>query len=402
MSHGSTHHRDDALRSVPHPGERLAFNGDNAFQRELRRRVEADLRGRGRGQRDSAAMYAKTAIILTVFFASYVALVLFAQAWWQALPLTLLLGTAMAGIGFNIMHDGGHQAYSRHRWVNKIMAFTLDLVGGSSYIWQWKHARYHHTYVNIARHDSDIDLGVLGRLSPEQPRRPWHRFQHIYLWLLYPVTAIRWHLYGDFRDLLTGRIGARPFKRPRGGDLVLLVLGKLVFFTLAFGLPLAFHPPGTVVLFYAIVSAVAGFLLAIVFQLAHVVEEADFPQPDDTSGRMETPWAIHQLQTTVDFARDNRVLGWLIGGLNFQVEHHLFVRISHVHYPAVAKVVEVTCREFGVPYHAHRTLFAGIASHYRWLRRLGAVPAAGEPPLPHGGGQGPSRAGSATHALPRG
>lgn len=375
MSHGSTHHRDDALRSAPHPGERLAFHRDNAFQRELRRRVEADFRERGCAQRDSAAMYAKTAIILAVFAASYVALVFFARAWWQALPLTLLLGTAMAGVGFNIMHDGGHQAYSRHRWVNKLMAFTLDLVGGSSYIWQWKHARYHHTYVNIAQHDSDIDLGVLGRLSPEQPRRPWHRFQHIYLWVLYTVTAIRWHLYGDFRDMLTGRIGERPFDRPRGWDLALFVLGKLVFFALAFGLPLAFHPLGTVVAFYAAVSAVAGFLLAIVFQLAHVVEEADFPQPDPASGHMETPWAIHQLQTTVDFARDNRVLGWLIGGLNFQVEHHLFVRISHVHYPAVAKVVEATCREFGVPYHAHRTFFAGIASHYRWLRRLGEVPA---------------------------
>ena len=106
------------------------------------------------------------------------------------------------------------------------MAFTLDLVGGSSYIWQWKHARYHHTYVNIAQHDSDIDLGVLGRLSPEQPRRPWHRWQHIYLWVLYSVTAIRWHLYGDFRDMLTGRIGDRPFERPRGWDLALFVLGK--------------------------------------------------------------------------------------------------------------------------------------------------------------------------------
>lgn len=381
MFHGSTQRRDDAPRPPPLAGERLGFSGDNTFQRELRRRVEADFRARGCAQRDAASMYAKTAIILAVFVAAYAGLVFLARAWWQALPLTLLLGAAMAGIGFNIMHDGGHQAYSERRWVNRLMAFTLDLVGGSSYIWQWKHARLHHTYVNIDQHDSDIDLGVLGRLSPEQPRRPWHRFQHIYLWVLYTVTAIRWHLYGDFRDILTGRIGKRPFERPHGWDLALFVLGKLAFFTLAFGLPLAFHPLGTVALFYAAVSAVAGFLLAIVFQLAHVVEEAEFPQPDSASGRMEAAWAIHQLRTTVDFARDNRLLSWLIGGLNFQVEHHLFARISHVHYPAVAKVVETTCREFGVPYHAHRTFFAGIASHYRWLRRLGAaVPAVS--PLP--------------------
>lgn len=379
MSLGSTQHRDDAL-SRPSPATRLGFSGDNRFQLELKRRVDADFRRRGCAPRDSARMYLKTAVILVTFAATYVALVGFATRWWQAVPLAVLLGMAMAGIGFNVMHDGGHQAYSEHRWVNRLMAFTLDLVGGSSYIWQWKHARYHHTYVNIAHHDSDIDLGVLGRLSPDQPRRPWHRWQHIYLWVLYAVTAIRWHLYGDFRDLLTGRIGDRPFERPRGRDLGLFVLGKLAFFALAFALPLAWHPPATVLLFYVLVSAVAGFLLAIVFQLAHVVEEAEFPAPAQGSDRMSTPWAIHQLQTTVDFARDNRVLSWLIGGLNFQVEHHLFVRISHVHYRDVARVVEATCTEFGVPYHAHRTFAAGLASHYRWLRRLGAAPGAAATP----------------------
>lgn len=375
MSLGSTQQRDGASHPPPTSAERLGFDRDNSFQRELRRRVEADFRQRGCAQRDSAQMYAKTAIIIGTFAAAYTALVWFASAWWQVLPLTLLLGTTMAGIGFNVMHDGGHQAYSKHRWVNRLMAFTLDLVGGSSYIWQWKHARYHHTYVNIAHHDSDIDLGVLGRLSPDQPRRAWHRWQHMYLWVLYSVTAIRWHLYGDFRDMFTGRIGDRPFERPRGVNLALFVLGKLIFFTLAFVLPLTRRGFGTVLLFYAAVSAVAGFLLAIVFQLAHVVEEADFPSPAVGGDRMDTPWAIHQLQTTVDFARDNRVLSWLIGGLNFQVEHHLFVRISHVHYRAVSRVVEATCCEFGVPYHVHPTFAAGIASHYRWLRRLGAAPA---------------------------
>ena len=393
MSLDSSHRRDHADDpSPPDAGaERLKFSGDNTFQRELRRRVEADFTLRGCRQRDSAAMWCKTALILTTFALAYVALVFLAASWWQGLLLAILLGVAMAGIGFNIMHDGGHQAYSDRRWVNKLMAMTLDLVGGSSYIWQWKHARFHHTWVNVAGHDSDIDLGVLGRLSPEQPRRPWHRWQHIYLWPLYAVTAIRWHFYGDFRDMLTGTIGERPFQRPRGGDLAGFVLGKLVFFTLAFGLPLAFHSPGAVLLYYGVTAAVAGILLALVFQMAHVVEEAAFPLPDASGRQLDTPWAIHQMQTTVNFARGNRALSWLIGGLNFQIEHHLFPRISHVHYPAVARVVEQACREFGVPYREHRSFGAGIASHYRWLRRLGMPVAAGAPaaastaePLLHG------------------
>ena len=366
-------HRGDSVAAPPHDAldERLKFNGDNSFHRELRRRVEAEFKHSGTRQRDSAQMYLKTAVILTTFALTYAALVFFATSWWQSLPLAIVLGMATAAIGFNIMHDGGHQAYSEHRGINRAMALALDMVGGSSYIWQWKHARFHHTWVNVAGHDSDIDLGVLGRLSPLQPRRPWHRWQHLYLWPLYGVTAIRWHLYGDFRDMFTGTVGERPFTRPRGSDLAGFVIGKLVFFSLAFGLPLVFHPIGSVLLFYALVSAVAGVLLALVFQMAHVVEEAAFPVPDATGRQMATPWAIHQLETTVDFARGNRVLGWLIGGLNFQIEHHLFPRISHVHYPLVARVVEDTCREFGVTYREHRTFAAGIASHYRLLRTLG-------------------------------
>jgi linoleoyl-CoA desaturase len=380
MSLDSTHRGTLAAATPPDAhADRLKFNGDNSFHRELRRRVEAEFKRSGTRQRDSAQMYLKTAIILGVFALAYVALVFLAGTWWQGLLLGLVLGIAMAAIGFNIMHDGGHQAYSERRWVNRLMALALDLVGGSSYIWQWKHARFHHTWVNVAGHDSDIDLGVLGRLSPQQPRRPWHRWQHLYLWPLYGVTAIRWHLYGDFRDMVTGTVGERPFDRPKGWDLAGFVGGKLVFFTLAFGLPLFFHSLGTVLLFYALVSAVAGVLLALVFQMAHVVEEAAFPQPDESGRQMVTPWAIHQLQTTVDFARGNRVLGWLIGGLNFQVEHHLFPRISHVHYPLVARVVEDTCREFGVTYREHRTFGAGIASHYRLLRRLGSSASASVP-----------------------
>ncbi len=357
--------------STDTPEERLKFSGDNTFHRELRRRVEAEFRRAGTSQRDSPRMYLKTALILSIFALGYVALVFFAVSGWQGLALGIVLGMAMAAIGFNIMHDGGHQAYSARTWVNRSMALALDLVGGSSYIWQWKHARFHHTWVNVVGHDSDIDLGVLGRLSPLQPRRPWHRWQHIYLWPLYGVTAIRWHLYGDFRDMITGTVGERPFTRPRGWNLAGFVIGKLVFFTLAFGLPLFFHSIGTVLLFYTLVSAVAGVLLALVFQMAHVVEEAAFPLPDPSGLRIDAPWAIHQMQTTVDFARDNRVLGWLIGGLNFQIEHHLFPRISHVHYPLVARVVEQVCREHGVTYLTHRSFAAGIASHYRLLRRLG-------------------------------
>ncbi len=353
----------------------LRFSGDNTFHRELKRRIEADFRRRGRSPRDSGQMYLKSAVILAAFALVYVALVFFAHSAWLAVPLCIALGVVTAGIGFNIMHDGGHLAYSRHRGINRLSLLTLDMVGGSSYIWQWKHGRFHHTWVNVHGHDSDIDLGVLARLSPGQRRRPWHRWQHVYLWALYAVTVLRWHLYGDFRDLWTGTIGERPFPRPRGADLVTLVGGKLVFVTLAFVLPVLMHGWLAALAGYALVAAVAGLLLALVFQMAHVVEVAEFPEAPADAARLDTPWAIHQLRTTVNFATGNRLLSWMIGGLNFQVEHHLFPRISHVHYPAVSRVVSATCREFGVPYHVSPSFAASIASHYRWLRTMSLRPA---------------------------
>jgi linoleoyl-CoA desaturase len=183
--------------------------------------------------------------------------------------------------------------------------------------------------------------------------------------------AINWHLVGDFRDVIPGRIGEHRLPRPKGWDLVVFVIGKVSFFALAFGIPLLFHPVWVVVSFYAAAAMVLGLVLSVVFQLAHCVEEAEFPLPRQDTGRIENAWAIHQVETTVDFARHSRVAAWLLGGLNFQIEHHLFPRICHVHYPAISKLVEETCRELGVKYSEHKTFWSGIASHFRWLRRMG-------------------------------
>lgn len=356
------------------PAARLRFDSDRRFQNRLQHHVDAYFSARGRRPRDVPWMYAKTALILAVFALSYGLLVFASPTWWQGLLLAVVLGIAIAQIGFNIQHDGGHQAYSRHRWINRAMAATLDLIGGSSYVWHWKHTVFHHTYANIAGHDSDIDLGILARLAPAQRRRSFHRWQHIYLWALYGFTALRWHFYGDFRDLITGRIGDRPFPRPRGADLALLIGGKVAFVTLAFVLPLAFHPPGVVALAYLVAVAVTGLLLALVFQLAHLVDGAQFPVPPADTQAMLVPWAVHQVGSTVDFARDNRLLTELTGGLNFQVEHHLFARICHLHYPALAPLVEETCREFGIRYRHHPTLRESVRSHFRWLRQMGRGP----------------------------
>jgi linoleoyl-CoA desaturase len=352
------------------PGQ-LKFRTEDVFYRELRNRVDDYFKSIGKNRRDCPRMYLKTAVVLAWFAASYALLVFVVTSCWLAAPLTISLALSMAAIGFNIQHDGSHGAYSEHPGINKLMALTLDLLGGSSYGWNCKHNIIHHTYANIDGHDDDIDLGIFGRLSPYQQRFKFHQWQHFYLWELYGFLPIKWHFYDDFRDVVRGRIGKHRYPRPKGWDLVTFIGGKAVFFSLALGIPLLLHPIWVVLGFYVAVAFVQGLTLSVVFQLAHCVEQAAFPLPQPGTSRMEMPWSVHQVQTTVDYARENRLLSWFVGGLNFQIEHHLFPRICHVHYAALAPLVEQTCQEFGVNYQANMTFRSAIASHFRWLLRMG-------------------------------
>jgi len=352
----------------------LKFGGSDRFIRELRRRVDAYFETTKRRRRDCAQMYFKTATVLAWFFGAYFLLLFAVHSWWLIVPLAVVMGLGLAAIGFNVQHDAGHKAYSDRPWVNKIMALTLDLMGGSSYMWDWKHNSFHHTFPNIDGHDDDINVGLLGRLSPHQKRLAFHRAQGLYLWVLYGFLAIKWHFVDDFHQIAVGRIGGHRIPRPRGKDLLIFIAGKIAFFSMALGIPMLLHPWWAVLSTYALAAFVSGVALSIVFQLAHCVGEADFPLPvvSATGGeRMETDWAVHQVQTTVDFARRNRVLSWLLGGLNFQIEHHLLSKICHVHYPALSKIVEQTCHDFGVRYAAHNSFFSALSSHYRWLVRMG-------------------------------
>jgi linoleoyl-CoA desaturase len=353
---------------------RVKFNGSDRFIKELRKRVDAYFERTGRSRRDCPQMYFKTLTILAWFFSAYLLLLFFSASWVTAVPLAIVLGLGVAAIGFNIQHDGNHRAYSEHQWVNKLMALTLDLMGVSSYLWDWKHNSIHHTYPNIEGQDDDINLGFLGRLAPGQKRFAFHRFQGIYLWLLYGFMAVKWHLVDDFHQVWVGKIGEHKIPRPKGKDLVIFIAGKVTFASMAFVIPMLLHPWYDVLAVYVLAAFCSGVVLSVVFQLAHCVEEAQFPVPTPVEGggeKMSTDWAVHQVQTTVDFARGNRVLCWFLGGLNFQIEHHLFHKICHIHYPALSKLVEEACNEFGIQYAAQKTIFSAIASHFHHLVKMG-------------------------------
>ena len=353
----------------------MDFQGGGPFYAELKLRVRLLLEEPGRAQRAQRRMYAKSAFMLAWLVASWVGLVFVAGSWWQAALLVLSLGLALAGVAFNITHDANHGSYSPHRRLNRAMSWSMDLIGASSYVWRIKHNTAHHTFTNISGADSDIDSMPFARFAPDQPRRVFHRFQHVYMWLLYGLFAIKWHTIGDFGYLREGKIGDVPLRWPWGRQLMGFWLGKAAFVGWALVVPLLLHPAWQVALAFGATSFVLALTLAVTFQLAHCLEEAEFATVETVAGAGPTEWARPQIETTVDVAPGNRVHAGYLGGLNFQVEHHLFSRVCHIHYPAMAEVVREVCEHHGIRHQSHPGLRPALASHVRWLRRMGAAPA---------------------------
>lgn len=355
------------------------LTGGGVLQRDLRARVAeiltpADIR-RGRWKAG-----VKAAILVAWTAASYFGLLFVASNAWQAILLAISLGLAVAGVAFSIGHDANHGAFSNSRRLNRVLGLTFDMIGASSYVWRLKHNHAHHSYTNIVGADTDIEQMPLARLAPDQPRRWFHRWQHIYMWLFYGLFSIKHHLFGDVIGMTGGRFGQiTPVARPTGVELVAFIGGKVAFASWTLVIPMLLHSPWEVLLLFVVASWVLGAMLATVFQLAHCVEEATFTSVDALRAGESRPWAEHQVETTVDFATTNPVLNWYLGGLNFQVEHHLFPRVCHVHYPRLVEVVRRTCEEHGVRHVTQPTLRAALASHARWLRQMGRPDPASQP-----------------------
>ena len=357
--------------------KKVTFPGRTGFYPEVKKRVNRYFDDNGISRNADWRMVLKTVLILTGLVAAYL--------WFLLTPtsllVTLVAAVAMAQgfvlVGFNIMHDGAHGSYSRHRRLNWIMGYTLDLIGGSNMLWRHKHNILHHTYTNINELDDDIHSLSFLRFSPDQPWRPCHRYQHWYAVPAYSLMTLTWVTHGDFQKFFNGKIGDYTLPKPSASETVLFFGAKLFYFGYMLVLPMLFHPVLHVLLFFVVTHAVLGVTMAIVFQLAHLVEGTDFPRPDQQTGQIDNEWAIHEVETTANFAPGSRVAAWYCGGLNFQIEHHLFPRVCHIHYPAISTIVKETCQDFGIQYVSYPTMRRAVREHLRFLKRLG-IPDADE------------------------
>lgn len=342
------------------------------FQR-LREVTEAYFKENNIPKTGDLRLYTKTAVLVAALVGLYIVLVFFTPASaWISLGLCAVLGVVVASIGFNVMHDGAHGSYSRRKWVNETMAHSLNFLGGNVYLWKLKHNVNHHTFTNVEGMDDDIDIKPWVRVHEGQPKHWFHRFQHIYGLLLYGLTYLFWIFYNDLKKYFTGKIADNtPMKPMSLKEHIIFWVSKVFYIAVFIVLPIFFAGLVPTLIGYGVMVFVTGVVIAVVFQLAHVVEDTDFIHPETDGNHIEAEWAIHQVATTVNFATRNKVWNWLFGGLNFQVEHHLFPRISHVHYPELNKRLKQVCAEFNIAYREFPSLRSAVWSHLVHLRKVG-------------------------------
>lgn len=316
-------------------------------------------------------LYLKAWVLIPSSLAIYFYLLSGHYSWMLGILASTLLGLALVCIAFNIMHDACHNSYSEKKWMNSIMGLTMNALGSNAFIWKIKHNIIHHTFTNIDGIDDDIANGPLLRQCITQKWMPIHRFQFLYMFVLYAISTLSWMLGSDFIRYFTKKIHTSPIKMISFKQHVIFWTSKLLYVLFYVLVPIYFVGWQSWLVGFLVIHLTMGLSLSVVFQLAHVVEKTAFNAAEGPHKVIDSEWAIHEIRTTADFAPRNKIISWLVGGLNFQIEHHLFPQISHIHYFALSEIVQRQCELFGLPYNCYSSARKAFYSHVRLMKRLG-------------------------------
>jgi len=348
------------------------------FFRTLNKRVNTYFKENNIARTGNWKLHIKSIIMFSIYLTPYFLLLTLQLPGWVQLLLTIVMGIGMAGVGMNVMHDANHGSYSSKKWVNKVMGSSMYILAGNVYNWQVQHNVLHHTFTNIHGHDEDIDAGSVLRFSKHDKWRRIHKFQQYYSIFLYGLLTLNWVISSDFKQTkryLSKKLSYGKLPKPIT-QWSILIITKMIYVGIWIVIPVLFFGIAwwKILIGFFIMHYVAGLILSVVFQLAHVVEETEMIIPDKT-GSIKNTWAIHQLFTTVNFSTKNKIVNWFTGGLNHQVEHHIFPNISHIHYKKISAIVKNTALEFNLPYKEYDTTRKALLSHFKHLRHMGHRPA---------------------------
>lgn len=345
------------------------------FFKVLRQRVNAHFKDNNISRHANLAMKVKTAFMITLYITPLVLMLSgVINSLWLMIAMWAVMGIAMSGIGLAVMHDANHGAYSNNQRTNNIVGYVLNLIGGYHINWKIQHNVLHHSFTNVEGYDEDIEKQGIVRFSPTQERKKFFRFQIFYVPFLYGILTLYWFVFKDIEQInrysKMGLLKAQGLTLKRA--LTEIIFNKIWYLILTILLPIFLmdFPWWQTLLGFVLMNFIAGMVLALIFQSAHVIEETDFYEVDE-NGCVENNWAIHQMRTTANFAGNSVVFSWFVGGLNYQIEHHLFPNICHVHYKDISKIVKATAKEFDVPYYEHKTFFGALKSHFSLIHSLG-------------------------------
>ena len=355
---------------------RFKNNLHEEFNRILNKRVNDYIKSSKVGRYANTEMIIKSLFMFILYLTPYF-MFLFGvvQSVWGLYVMYTIMGFGTAGIGLSVMHDANHGAYSKKPWINQAFGYSLNLIGANATNWKIQHNVKHHTYTNVAGIDEDISpKGNILRFNPYSEIKKHHKWQYIYAWLLYGLMTMSWIIAKDIIQLLEYTKGGLLKKHSNGvvRSWIWLVITKIFYYSYILVLPVLvtgfawYH----IVLSFVLMHYIAGFILALIFQPAHVMEENTFEDSSNTD-IVEENWVVHQLKTTCNFAQKNKLLSWFVGGLNYQIEHHLFPNVCHVHYRKISKIVKATAEEYNIPYKAYPTFISALISHGRTLYSLG-------------------------------
>jgi linoleoyl-CoA desaturase len=345
------------------------------FTRTLRARVDAYFAESGLKPSGDARVWPKTGVMLALYFVPW-ALIAFGVtgAGWGFWAAEVAMGLGLAGVGLNVLHDANHGSLTASKKMNDAISMVVDFIGGNSVMWRIQHNVLHHTFTNVDGLDEDIAVPYVMRFSPTRPHHFFHRFQWLYAWGFYAIMTLYWLTIKDFVSLMRYK---KSGMLARSGSTFGRVLGwllvtKVVQFGYVLGLPMVFSglSVGQILLGWVVMHAVSGLCLAAIFQPAHVLEDHAFAEAEQ-GGLLPADAFTHQLQTTANFGTRSRLLTWLCGGLNHQIEHHLFPNVCHVHFRKLAPIVRKTAEEFGLPYRSNTSFAEALWLHTRMLWQLG-------------------------------